>query len=179
LLLDGRAIRRSRFHRRRPGASPPTSKIVKCIEFNANRTVDLRQTWSDWVLEPGIWATTTTNSSGWPSSAHVKFDWPQGAPNDFPDQQFVPDPDLNGTYRLDLRLGPEALSLARSLARRITLRFSWLGGAVLTKSDLAYFDPITLDVFRRRDQEFWAIHTRRELQSMSLLIIAAAVRAKT
>jgi hypothetical protein len=57
-----------------------------------------------------------------------------------------------------------------SFARRISTRFQWLGGAVLTKNDLAYLDPITVGEFRSRGLEFWTIRTHDELQSMSLLV---------
>jgi hypothetical protein len=166
LLLDGQVIRRSRFNRRVGPSSSPTSNIVKSIEFNADRTVDLTQTWSNWVLKGGRWAHITTNSSGLPSRADVRFDWSRGEPNEFHDLQFVLDRDFNDTYRLELPLDRGELSLAR----KIRLRFRWLGGAMLTKNDLEYFDQVKLDEFRRDKKEFWAIHTADELQSMSLLI---------
>jgi hypothetical protein len=82
-LLDARAIRRARFYRRANPVSPPTSRIVKCVEFHADRTVDVTQSWTDWSCS-GRWATTTTNSSGFPSTAQVKFEWPQGGVTEFP-----------------------------------------------------------------------------------------------
>ncbi|MDH2345516.1 metallophosphoesterase [Bradyrhizobium sp. SSUT77] len=164
-LLDGRAIRRARFYRRADPASPPTSRIVKCVEFHADRTVDVTQSWTDWALS-GRWATTTTNSSGLPSSAYIKFEWPQGEPTEVQEQRFVLDPNGIRTYRIDLPIGRGETRLAR----RIVARFKWWGGAVLTKNDLAYFDSNTVGEFRSHNLEFWTVRTQNELQSMSLLV---------
>jgi hypothetical protein len=165
-LLDGPAIRRARFYRRANPTSPPSSKIVASVEFHADRTVEVTQSWTDWVLTAGRWATTTTNSSGIPSGARLKIEWPQGEPTELSEQQFVLDANQIRAYRIDWQLR----GAVPSLARRIVVQYKWLGGAVLTKNDLAYFDRATAGEFRSRGFEFWGIHSHDELHSMSLLV---------
>jgi 3',5'-cyclic AMP phosphodiesterase CpdA len=165
-LLDGSAIRRARFYRRANPTSPPSSKIVTSVEFHTDRTVEVTQSWTDWALTTGRWATTTFNSSGIPSRARVKIEWPQGEPTELSEQPFVLDTNQIHTYRIDLQLRGGA----PSLARRIVVQYKWLGGAVLTKNDLAYFDRATVGEFRSHGLEFWGVHSHDELHSMSLLV---------
>ena len=165
-ILDGHAVRRARFYRRMKSALPPTRKIVNCVEFNADRTVDLTLSLSNWELPKGRWSRWTSNNSGIPSAAHVAFEWTDGTYTEFPAQPFVYDDSGMHRYRIDIQLDPNA----PVLARRITTRYQWLGGAVLTKSDLAYFDPAALGDFRSRGYEFWYAGGQTELQSTSLLV---------
>ena len=166
-ILDGRAIRRARFCRRTKPISQPTSKLMTCVEFQADRTVDTTVSLTDWVLSRGRWATVTSNNSGIPSAADVTFEWLQGPPTEFTSKQFVVDTSQMHTYVLDVQLPRDA----PNFARRITARYKWLGGAVLTKGDLDYFDPVAHGEFRNRGQEFWFVRGRKsELVSRSLLV---------
>lgn len=165
-ILDGAAVRRARSYRRTDSVLRRPSKSLHCVEFHADRTVDVTVSLTDWAISDGRWARATANNSGIPSKADVTFEWPQGEPTKFLAQPFRPVAGQMHTYRLEIHLAREA----PTLARRITSRFQWLGGGILTKDDLAFFDSTTLGEFRSEGQEFWFVGDRAELESTSLLV---------
>lgn len=172
-LLDSRAIRRARFFRRAGPAAPPTSKITKCVEFHSDRSIDVHQTWTDWELKDGRWGNSASNSSGVLSEARVRFDWLDGVPEEHNDLRYSPHPASDHTYR--------AAVILRGGARRakhISLRFRWIGGGVLTRSDLEFLDPMQRGMFRSAGKEFSAFRVMsNELRSVSLLIRLPAMFA--
>jgi UDP-2,3-diacylglucosamine pyrophosphatase LpxH len=164
-LLDDRAIRRTRFYRRTPPGSPPTSKVTKYVDFKSDRTVEITQSWTNWTIENGQWTLLTQNSSGVLSPVKVNFIWQNDAPQSFC-SDFVPSGRPH-TYRADIDVGRRAEEL---LAKQITARFQWLGGAVLTDGDLALLNRDTIGEFRNRGMECAALQAHSELQSISLLV---------
>jgi len=163
-LLDSRAIRRARFYRSVSPESPPTSKIVKCIEFKPDRTIEMTQTWTYWTLEDGRWTHRTNNSSGIPTPANIHFEWQHDAPTSYVCEFFPAQQDH--AYRIDIDFGKRE----EMLARRIVARFKWLGGGVLTEGDLELLDKSKVGDFRKSGKEFAGIHVYNELQSFSLMV---------
>src|SRR5215204_1893607 len=105
------------------------------------------------------------NNSGLPGKAKVSLNWSQGALKELTDQVYDPVPGIYHTHKVKLRLrdGP-------ALARLITLRYSWIGGGVLTQDDLEYIHQNTRGVFRSAGQEFAGVWVAHELRSISMLV---------
>jgi hypothetical protein len=84
----------------------------------------------------------------------------------FPGMAFTPDTRRDHSYRLDAQLNRRGLSLAR----KISIEYQWLGGAVLTSDDLKYFDETKRGAFRRNGQEFAFVKAQYALESLSILV---------
>ncbi len=165
-ILDDRAIRRARFYRRSNPTAAPTSKVLTCLEFHRDRNINYSRIWTNWAVDGGEWTHKTTNSSGWPSSARVEFDWPGNEPEIFDNVRFLKDSSDYHTYHL--RVHPH--DNGRRLARQIAIKFQWQGGAVLTQNDFGYLDENTLGPYRRQGLEFAAVRAHNDLESLSLLV---------
>jgi hypothetical protein len=57
-----------------------------------------------------------------------------------------------------------------ALARRIAVRFQWLGGGILTEEDFAFFDPAKRGPLRNEGLEFAGVRVENELEMLSLLV---------
>jgi Calcineurin-like phosphoesterase len=167
LLLDGRAIRRARFNRRRKGeTSPPTSRIVKSIEFHPDRNVTITQSWSNWTVDPERWTHITKNSSGTPLAAIVDFHWSEQGPPERRVAEISPDKREAQAYGLEV-VSP---GRSQSLAQRIRLTLGWRGAAVLTQDDLDYLSHTTPGDHRKDGREFAGVLATGELESLSLMV---------
>jgi hypothetical protein len=166
LLLDDRAVRRARFYRRTHSKATPTSRMLTCLEFHRDRNINFTRYWTNWAVESGQWSCPTTNSSGWPSSASIEFDWADSEREAF--ESVRPLKDTSDYHKHQF-----AVTLRESrqrIARQITAKFQWQGGGILTQDDLKYLDLNMLGPYRRQGFEFASVRAHNDLETLSLLV---------
>jgi predicted MPP superfamily phosphohydrolase len=168
LVLEGRAVRRSRFNRCTSKSPGPPSRLMNCVEFHPDRNIDFTQVRTNWTLENGLWTHTTTNSSGWLTPAELQIFWPgQQNPETFNDIPSFSHATRDQTRQYEKRLGRWK---GARLAHKIVVRLQWQGGAVLTQVDLSYLDPNTLGDFRRWGLEFASLRAHNYVEAASLVV---------
>lgn len=177
-LLRAEDIRASRFVRRQraahggPAAAAagrrelplPTSRLRKVVEFLPNRDIVLTESLTQWSVEP-VWRHTTANGSGILSEASMRFDWDAEHSNSFRVPS-VRDRDHPG--RRQFVLEPNE-GQARD-AERITVRYTWHGGAALTRAEHDSLPQAARGGARKDGHEFAAALARGELEELRLTV---------
>lgn len=166
LLFDSRAIRRARIMRRTDRKGPPTSRIVKSVEFTSSRNILLRETRTNWTLSEPRWTLLTRNATGKPCSPLVSVRLDHGLTLQAPGKDFVFD-SQNNAHRFDAEF---KWTKAEELARQIYAEWVWLAGAILTKEDLDLIPMQNRGPYRNIGLEHAGIQPNEGLDSFTLMV---------
>jgi 3',5'-cyclic AMP phosphodiesterase CpdA len=181
LLLAAEDIRRSCFLRRKRGprneGDQPQgyprgalrSRLRKRIEFTLDRDIEITETRTEWAVE-NKWNQLTRNASGAVSQAAiVKFEWQEGTTPEVLRGYFIRDAEEPEIYRLGLPLSADQ-SIRKAL--RVTSRWTWEGGAVLTRREWISLPAKAKGWFRAEGKEFAGISVAddQEYEALTLTV---------
>lgn len=166
-LFDSRSIRRAKLMRRHKVLSPPTSRIVKNVEFTDVRDILLRETRTDWFLDTPAWKLRTQNSSGQPSSPVVSLQQKGQGTEEYADSAPVfAFSDKENAHIFEARFqgtGPR-------VAHRLNAQWMWLAGAALTKKDLDLIPMKHRGPYRSNGREYVSIKPDEPIESFTLMV---------
>jgi hypothetical protein len=140
--------------------------MLTCLEFHRDRNINFTRYWTDWEVDSDHWTCPTTNSSGWPSTASIEFDWGEGEAEVFDNVKASNDDGGDHAHQFAVSLRESR----RRTARKIVAKFQWQGGGILTQDDLNYLDVGTRGPYRRKGLEFASVRAPRDLESLTLLV---------
>lgn len=169
-IFDSRSIRQARAARRVEVKAPPTSQIVKTLEFTRDRNILVREARTTWACTEPNWPVLTVNGSGAPVAPRVVFTWEDGTQGQIepPDGIFAfrPIEGQDDSHIFQGRVPKEV----PALARRVNVEYLWLGGGVVTQRDLKQLDPTKRGPYRGSRQEFAALRIDSALAAFTLMV---------